>query len=390
MTPRTTLEPWWDRLQQRALVVGVAGIALCGVGFFINPRQFFRSYLLAYLFWVGIPLGSLAVLMVHHLVGGAWGAVIRRVLEAATRTLPLLTLLFVPLVFGVHELYIWTRPDVVIADALLQRKSAYLNIPFFLLRSALYFIVWLGVVYALNAWSLAQDQAEAEPAERRMRLLSGPGLVLYVLTVTFAAVDWMMSLEPHWFSTLYGVLVIVGQLLATLAFAVAVSARLAQTPPLAQVIAPGHFHDLGNLLLAFVMIWAYMAISQFLIIWSANLPEEITWYLQRMRGGWAWVALGLMLFYFSLPFLLLLSRGIKQRAKLLVWVASAIFVMHLVDVFWMVVPAFQPTGVFVHWLDAAALMAIGGIWIGVFVWQLKRRPLLPVHDPGLQGASPHG
>ena len=322
MIPRATLEPFWDRLQRRALVVGAAGIVLCGVGFLLNPTQFFRSYLLAYLFWLGIPLGSLAVLMLHHLVGGAWGAVIRRVLESATRTLPVLVFLFVPLLFGLHELYIWARPEVVMADEILQRKSVYLNIPFFVVRSALYFIVWLVVSFALNTWSVTQDQAGADPSERRMRLLSGPGLVLYVLTATFAAVDWMMSLEPHWFSTIYGILVIVGQLLATLAFAVAVVALLADTPPLSQVISPAHFHDLGNLLLAFVMVWAYMAISQFLIIWSANLPEEITWYLQRMRGGWEWLGLALILFYFTLPFLLLLSRGIKQRAQLLAWVAS--------------------------------------------------------------------
>ena len=199
-----------------------------------------------------------------------------------------------------------------------------------------------------------------------------------------------MSLEPHWFSTIYGILVIVGQLLVTLAFAIAVVALLADTPPLSQVISPAHFHDLGNLFLAFVMLWAYMAFSQFLIIWSANLPEEITWYLPRMRGGWEWLGLALVLFYFTLPFLLLLSRGIKQRAQFLAWVAAGILVMHLVDLFWMVVPAFQPAGIFIHWMDAAAFMGIGGIWIMIFIWQLKRRPLLPAHDPGLQGATPHG
>jgi hypothetical protein len=390
MMPEVTLGPFWDRLQRRALVIGAAGVVLCGVGVLLNPTQFFRSYLLAYLFWLGISLGSLAVLMVHHLVGGAWGAVIRRILESGTRTLPLLAFLFVPLLFGLPEVYIWARPEAVMADEMLQRKSVYLNIPFFILRSALYFMLWLVVSSALNSWSRAQDQAGPDPSERRMRLLSGPGLVLYVLTVTFAAVDWMMSLEPHWFSTIYGILVIVGQLLATVAFATAVAALLVHTPPLSQVISPAHFHDLGNLLLAFVMLWAYMAFSQFLIIWSANLPEEVTWYLRRMRGGWQWVGWALILFYFALPFLLLLSRGIKQRAQLLAWVATAILVMHLVDLVWLVVPAFQPGGVFIHWMDAAALMGIGGLWLVVFVWQLRRRPLLPVYDPGLQEATSHG
>jgi hypothetical protein len=328
--------------------------------------------------------------MVHHLVGGAWGAVIRRVLESSTRTFPLLVLLFVPLLFGLHELYIWARPEVVMNDALLQQKSPYLNIPFFILRSALYFVIWLAVSYLFNRWSLAQDQTAAAPFERRMRLLSGPGLVLYVLTATFSAVDWAMSLEPHWFSTIYGILVMVGQLLATLAFAVVVVALLADTPPLSEVMSPAHFHDLGNLILAFVMLWAYMAISQFLIIWAGDLPEEITWYLHRTQGGWEWMALALILFDFTLPFLLLLSRGIKQRGQLLAWVAAAVLVMHLVDLFWLVVPAFQPAGIFIHWLDVVALVGIGGIWLAMFVWELKRRALLPVHDPGLQGGSMHG
>jgi hypothetical protein len=222
-----------------------------------------------------------------------------------------------------------------------------------------------------------------------MRLLSGPGLVLYVLTVTFASVDWVMSLEPHWFSTIYGVMVIVGQLLATLAFAVVVAALLVDAPPLADVMTPTHMHDLGNLMLAFVMLWAYMAFSQFLIIWSGNLPEEITWYLHRTQGGWQWVGLGLVLFYFALPFLLLLSRGIKQRVQRLAWIAGAILCMHVVELFWLVVPAFQPRGIAVHWLDVAALMGVGGLWIAVFVWQLKSRPLLPVHDPGLLGVTHH-
>jgi hypothetical protein len=389
MIQQATLPPLWDRLQRWALAVGGGGVVLCGGGVLLNPTQFFRSYLLAYLFWLGIPLGSLAVLMLHHLVGGAWGAVVRRVLESATRTLPLLVLLFVPLLLGLHDLYSWARPEVVVNDALLQRKSSYLNIPFFVLRSAGYLAVWLAVSYLLNAWSLAQDRTAADPFERRLRLLSGPGLVVYVLTATFASVDWAMSLEPHWFSTIYGILVIVGQLLATLAFAVLVTALLAETPPLSEVISPALFPDLGNLLLAFVMIWAYMAISQFLIIWAGNLPEEITWYIQRTQGGWEWVGLALVLFYFTLPFLLLLSRGVKQRARFLAWVAATILVMHAVDLFWLVVPAFQPVGISLHWMDVVALLGMGGIWIAVFVWQLQGRALLPVHDPGLQGVASH-
>jgi hypothetical protein len=389
MTPAANLQPQWDRLQQRALMLGAAGMVCGGVGFLLNPPQFFRSYLLAYVFWVGLPLGCLAIVMLHHLVGGAWGAVIRRLLESGTRTLPLMVLLFVPILFGLPDLYRWAQPEVVATDALLQHKHPYLNIPFFMARTALYFVIWIALAYWLNRWSSAQDQATAEPFARRLRLLSGPGLVLYVLTATFAAVDWVMSLEPEWFSTLYGVLVIVGQLLATLAFVVVVLDRLAAAPTLAEVLSPSHFHDLGNLLFAFVLVWAYMAFSQFLIIWSGNLPEEITWYRHRMQGGWQWMGVALIVFYFTFPFLFLLSRDIKRQGSLLAWVAVAILLMHLVERFWSVVPAFQPAGVYLHWMDLVTFLGVGGIWLGAFVWQLKGRPLLPRHDPGLEGTTHH-
>jgi hypothetical protein len=215
-------------------------------------------------------------------------------------------------------------------------------------------------------------------------------LALYVLTATFSSVDWMMSLEPHWFSTMYGILVIIGQLLATLSFAVVVIVLLADVPPLSEVLTAAHFHDLGNLLLAFVMLWAYMNISQFLIIWSGNLPEEIPWYIHRTQGGWGWLALVVIIFFFTLPFLLLLSRQIKRQPQLLARVAAALLVMHAVDLCWFVVPAFQPAGIVLHWLDIMTLPGIGGIWLGVFIWQLKGRSLLPVRDPGLEEGMPHG
>ena len=394
MTHSATLRPHLQRLQQRALMVGAAGAGLCLVGVFLNPEQFFRSYLLAYFFWLGVALGCLAIVMLHHLAGGAWGAVIQRVLEAGTRTLPLLAVLVVPLLFGVHDLYLWARPPAVASDALLRHKSLYLNVPFFVLRTGVYFAVWLVVAYFLNRWSLLHDQVQERPVERslrrRLQLLSGLGLVLYGLTVTFAAIDWVMSLEPYWYSTIYGIVCIVGQGLAALAFAIVATALLAAFAPFAGVVTPAHFHDLGNLLLAFVMLWAYIAFSQFLIIWSGNLPEEIPWYVHRTQGGWQWIGLLLLVLHFALPFLLLLSRGTKRSVYRLATVALAIICMHLVDLFWLVMPAFHPAGLYVHWLDVVAPVGIGGLWIAVFVWQLQRRPLLPLHDPRLQGAMEHG
>ena len=394
MTQSATLGPHLQRLQQRALMVGVGGLGLCVVGVFLNPGQFFRAYLLAYLFWLGLALGCLAIVMLHHLVRGAWGAVIQRILEAGTRTLPLMAVLVVPLLFGLHDLYIWARPQAVANDELLRHKSLYLNVPFFMLRTGVYFLVWIGLAYGLNRWSLLHDQAQEHLHERalrrRLQLLSGPGLVLYGITVTFAAIDWAMSLEPYWYSTIYGIVFMVGQGLATLAFAIIALALVADFAPFADVVAPAHFHDLGNLLLAFVMLWAYIAFSQFLIIWSGNLPEEIPWYVHRTQGGWQWIGLVLLVFHFAVPFLLLLSRGTKRRAQTLATVALAILCMQLVDLFWLVMPAFHPAGLYVHWLDVVASLGIGGLWIAVYVWQLQRRPLLPLHEPRLQGALDHG
>ncbi len=389
MNPVAPAPPQLDRLQRQSLMIGVVGLLLYTVGGWANPEQFFRSYLLAYVFWVGISLGSLGVVMLHHLTGGGWGFVIRRLLESGTRTLPLMALLFVPLLFGMSDLYVWARPDAVAADEILQHKSAYLNPSFFMLRTAIYFAAWIGVASLLNRWSGEQDRTAAPGLTRRLQLLSGPGLVLYGLTVTFASVDWVMSLEPHWFSSIYGILFMVGQGLASLAFATALAVALADRPPLSELVSPARLHDLGNLLLAFVMLWTYIAFSQFLIIWSGNLPEEIPWYLHRTGGGWQWIGLFLLAFHFALPFLLLLSRQIKRDARMLMIVSAAIIAMRLVDLYWLVVPAFHPDGVRLHWMDLAAPVGIGGLWMAVFAWQLKQRPLVPIHDPRLKELMTH-
>ena len=394
MSELEALRPELDRIRNQALaVVGVA-LGICLAGYFLSPHdqaeayieQFLRSYLLAYLFWTGIALGSLAILLLHHLVGGEWGFVIRRALESGTRTLPLMALLFLPVLFGIQDVYIWARPEVVAADEMLQHKSHYLNSPFFLFRAAVYFAIWIGIAYFLNRWSAEQDRTADPSFARRLQLLSGPGLLLYGLTVTFAFVDWVMSLEPHWYSTVYGVMFMVGQALGGLAFVIAVTALLAKRKPLSEVIAPRHFHDLGNLLLAFVMLWAYIAFSQYLIIWSGNLPEEISWYLSRSSGGWQWVALALFLFHFCLPFLVLLSRGAKRRVEILAGVAVAMMLMRLVDLFWLVAPAFHPAQLRIHWMDLVAPIGVGGIWVAVFVWQLGKRAILPVYDPRMKEA----
>jgi hypothetical protein len=394
--------PEWERIQARALVAAGAGAALFAVvglilslaGGVHSPLQFFLSYLVAYNFWVSIPLGCLVILMVQHLTGGAWGLVLRRVLESGSATLLPLAVLFVPLVVGLFlgpdSLYLWARPDQVAGDEELRHKALYLNPGFFVARAVGYFVIWFVLAYFLNGWSAEQDREASPGLPRRFRLLSGPGLVLYGLTITFASVDWVMSLEPHWYSTIYPVLFAVGQLLTGFAFAVAVLVLLAQRPPLSEVVTRAHLRDLGSLLLAFVMFWAYMAFSQYLLIWAGNLPEEIPYYLRRTRAGWEWVALGLILLHFALPFLLLVSRDVKGNPRALAAVAVGLLVMRFVDIFWWIEPAYPHEGQYFYWLlDVAAAAGLGGVWVWWFVRQLKRRPLLPLYAPGSEEGAAH-
>ena len=371
----------WDLMQKRSLAVGLIAAVLCAGGALIFPPVFFRAYLSAYIFWIGIPVGALALLMLHHLVGGRWGFMIQRVLEAAIQTLPLMALLFIPLLFGLADLYPWAQTEVVAADPLLQQKAAYLNIPFFIARAVAYFAVWIVLGRLLVTWSLQQDRTADGALTLRLQRLSGPGLVLYGLTVTFAAIDWMMSLEPKWYSTIFGMIFMVSFGLAALALAILATRFLESQKPLAQVISPDRWHDLGNLLLALVMFWAYLQFSQFLLIWSENLAEEIPWYLHRIGGGWEWVALALILFLFALPFILLLSRTTKRSARMLSQVAAAILFMHWLDILWIVAPSFYPALFHLHWLDIVAPVGIGGLWLAAFIGYLKARSLLPLHDP---------
>ncbi|MBM3225584.1 MAG: hypothetical protein FJZ47_17545, partial [Candidatus Tectomicrobia bacterium] len=300
--------PRLSRLQAGALVIGLLGAGLSWLGMATDPTQFFRSYLLAWLFWVGLSLGCLALSMLHHLVGGAWGALIVRLLEAGARLLPVLACAGVPLLWHLELLYPWARPELVAADELLRHKVPYLNIPFFTQRAVGYFVIWSALAWLLPVLARRVDRLAHPDATRGLRralqILSAGGIVLHALAVTFAAVDWMMSLEPAWYSTIYGILWLVGHLVVTLAGAILMVATLAEAQPLGNVARPSVAHDLGNLLLAFVMLWTYVSFAQFLVIWAANLPEEIPWYLARTQGGWEWVAITLVVLHFFVPFLL--------------------------------------------------------------------------------------
>jgi hypothetical protein len=366
--------------QRRFFIVGTVLGLLGIVGLAANPRQFFQSYLMAYMWCLGVTLGCLALGMVHQLSGGAWGVVIRREIGAASRVLPVLTLFFLPVVVGIPYLYTWSHADVVATDEVLRHKRLYLNVPFWIVRAVAYFVVWNAIVYFLNAWSLQQDRTGDPRIARRMQRLSAAGLVAYGLTITFASFDWLMSLEPHWYSTIYGVLVLGGQGLSALAFLIAALVWLSRRPPLDRIVVPGHLHDLGNLMLAFVMLWAYFSFSQYLIIWAGNLPAEISWYQHRVDSSWHVLAIGLVVFHFGVPFVLLLSRSVKRESELIVKLAIGMLIVRLFDLFWLIAPEFHD-GFTVTWLDAVLPLSLGSLWLGCFISQLRGRAILPVHDP---------
>jgi hypothetical protein len=381
-----THSPVLERLERTSVAVGGVFLLALAAGFALDRGQFFRSYLFGFLFWVGIGVGCLGLAMLNHLTGGLWGLVPRRVHEAAARTLPAMALLFVPVVLGASSLYTWAQPEVVAVDEVLQKKAAYLNVPFFAGRAVFYFAVWGLLAWRLSTWSQQQD-AGADPARAaRLRGVSAVGLVLLSLTTTFAAVDWGMSLAPHWFSTIYGVLFIVGWTLSALSFTIVLMARLAGEPPFTRALQPVTVHDLGKLLLAFTMLWGYVNFSQFLIVWSGNISEETPFYLQRLQGGWQVVAVALIVFHFALPFALLLSRDLKRSARTLGAVAALMLLMQLVDLFWLIGPDLVGHGhenvpLRAHWMDLAAALGLGGLWLFLFARQARTAPVLPVGEP---------
>lgn len=372
-----------DVLQRRAFALGAAGLIASLVGALVSPTQFFHSYLFAFLFWNGIAIGCLSLLMIQHLTGGRWGLAIRRLLEAGTRTVPVLMLLFLPVAVGLKRIYPWAAPeqsDATIRHAV-ELKHAYLNVPFFLGRAAFYYAVWFLLAYFLNRVSLETDAGMDLRRARKMRSLSGGGLLLMGLTITFMSMDWAMSLDPRWFSTIYGMLFMIGTALSALSLCIVVITRIMGTGPLSVVANADTLHDLGKLMLAFIMVWAYFSFSQFLITWSGNLPEEIPWYLRRFHGTWKLIGLFLVVFHFAVPFLILLSRSVKRRARTVGLVALWILAARVVDLFWLVRPEFPQTGFAVHWLDVTLAVGLGGVWLGVFARQLKTRPLLPLGEP---------
>jgi hypothetical protein len=379
------------RLQQRALFVGGVALLVSLLGVMRTPGLFYQSYLMSFMLICGLTLGSLGLLMLQHLTSGQWGIIIRRSLESATRTIPLLAAFFLPIaLFGMHHLYsAWLDPEEVKKEPLSDFQQRYLTAGGFYTRAVIYFAIWLLLMYLFNRWSEEQDTNREDRAlRRRFKMFAGPGIILYVFAMSFAAIDWVMSLSPHWASTIYGFLFVAGQLISSMAFMIAIVVLLARTEPFASVLQKRHLHDLGKLLLAFVMLWAYFDFSQLLIIWSGNQPEEISFYRTRLYGGWGVVAVLVLVFHFFVPFFLLLSQDVKRNAKVLPKIALWLIFMRLVDLFWMTRPEFTshatPT-----WLDIVLPIALGGLWLGLFAFHLKQHPLLPLGDPKLEEAIEH-
>jgi hypothetical protein len=383
-----TAPPIVKRISTIALIVGVIAALISGALAFIKPDEFFRAYLLSFMDWLGVALGSMAILMIRHLTGGGWGTVIRRILGAAMRTLPLLAVLFIPMLVGVYQgrLYPWAMPLGSISEGYIREHlekhsfvRSYLNPSGYLIRAIIYFAIWNLLSFLLSLWSKQTDSAGAPNNSQRFKTVAGPGLILYALTISFAAIDWVMSLDPTWISTMFPLIILIGEVLSAMCFAVIVERILFDYKPMSELLKPNFVHDHGKWMLAFTMVWAYFSFSQWLIIWAGNLPTEITFYLRRINNGWGYVALSLVIFGFAFPFGTLLSRPYKKNIRKLARLAVLMLVMRYIDLFWIIEPNFSKTFT-VTVADIVLPFAIGGIWLWYFFRNLASLPLIPAYD----------
>jgi hypothetical protein len=393
-----TPPPIVKTIGQRSLIIGVVASVVAIILALKSPTEFYRAYLLSYMDWLGIALGSMAIIMIRHLTGGGWGVVIRRLQGAAMRTLPLLAVLFIPIALGMKRLYIWAQPLDQVADKHLREHLAditktYLTPSGFVYRAVFYFIIWNLISFLLSKWSKEGDSPTAPDNTNKFKAVAGPGLILYGGTISFAAIDWVMSLDPSWISTIFPLVILIGEVLAAMCFAVVIERILYNYKPMSDMLKPDFVHDHGKWMLAFIMVWAYFNFSQWLIIWGGNLPQEITYYLRRMNGGWGWVGLFVVIFHFAVPFALLLSRPFKRNIYKLVWLAAWMLIMRYVDLFWIIEPSFSKTFC-VTLADIVLPFAIGGLWMAYFFYNLGSLPLLPAYDPTanevLEPAHHHG
>lgn len=383
----------FKKYQNTFAFIGLVFLALLVAGYFIYGAQIFlRAYLVGFWFWFGTGAGCLLLLMTQYLTGGAWGVMIRRPLEAGAKTLRVMWFGFLPLLIGVHQLYWWSTPAGQ-ADPRIHFKHYYLNVEFLWIRWLIYGVIWLGSLGLLAHWSRLEDETKSTKYSRRLEILSGPGVVAYFFTMTFASVDFLMTLEPHWFSTMYGFMIVMGQAFSAMGLVVAALVTCAKFAPLDRTLTKTHLHDLGKLLLAIVMLWAYVNFGQLLITWSGNLPDEVVWYVKRWNGGWGWIGVILLVFHFCFPFALLLSQSLKRSLRTIWLIAVFIVAIHFVDVLALVEPNFVDLNnvrFTMSWLDIAAGIGFGGLWLALFFRYLALWPLLPVGAPDFKKALDHG
>ena len=379
--------------QNVSAFVALVFIGLLVAGYFlVSPEQFFRSYLVGFWMWFGMGAGCLLALMTQYLTGGAWGLIIRKPLEAGAKTLYVMWLGFLPLLLGAHRLYWWTTAAGQ-ADKRIHEKALYLNVEFLWIRWVIYGLIWLGLTWTLTKWSRLEGETKSVEFSKKLESLSAIGVIAFFFTMTFASVDYLMTLEPHWFSTIYGFMTVIGQGLSALCMMTATMVLLAKFEPFRHVLTNKHLHDLGKLMFAFVMLWAYMNFGQFLITWSANLPDEIVWYIKRMNSGWGWVSMILLVFHFAVPFAVLLSQTAKKNMSSISKIAIFIIVMRMIDVFWLVEPNFvdvRNVQFSMSWMDVVAPIGFGGLWLAVFFWNLPQQPLLAEGAPDFKKALSHG
>ncbi len=376
-----------DRSQRYGMIAAIIGFVLTLASIvLVSPQQFFHSYLLGFFVFFGLCMGSLGLLLLQYLSGGAWGVVARRVFEAGSRVLPFAALLFIPIVLGMHDIYRWTDPNELKMSPIIADKAGYLNSTFWTLRAVIYFAYWIVISMVLNKYAQNLDAQPGFKWSRKLENFSGGALLFFFITITLAIVDWLMSLTPEWSSTIFGFIIIVGQAILAMAFAIIVLVTLSRDEPMASVIKPVHLHDLGKLLFAFNFLWGYLMFSQWIIIYSGNLPEEIIWYHHRIRGGWQYVAYLVIFVHFLIPFAILLSRDLKRNGKRLIFMAGWLIVMRVVDLYWLLEPSWHREVFFVSWVDVVAPIGFIGLYVYLFVWQFKKRAMLPAGEPDLHMA----
>ena len=385
MVGNVTIPPGhsWNRLPLIGAVLAVLGVVGCAVLAPGNTKQFYFSWLVSFLFFMSLALGALFFVLIQYASQGGWGIVLRRIGETIFATIPPMALLFVPVIFGLHDLYEWSHASAAEHDALLRWKAPYLNTPFFLIRAGIFFVLWSAIAILYYRGSQGQDVTGDPAVSARLRRLAGPAIIILAITQTFASIDWIMSLTPHWYSTMFGVYFFAGSFVGFIALLSVVVVAMRAAGLLDTVITAEHLHDIGKFLFAFTAFWAYISFSQFFLMWYGNMPEETIWYKARMEGSWLTVSILLMAGHFGAPFFYLMGRSVKRKGATLAVRGAWLLAMHFVDLYWQVMPTLHAEGLRPSILDVAAFLAVGGCFVAVAGWLMRRQALVPVRDPRL-------